>query len=410
MIKLTMRVTLLYGTYTRLVHAHAGRTQILKDLLLEIFSELRVEDHFAAEGRCYAHRSGFPPGSIEVRAGGTENDTSIAFYPAGILEKSAREKFKADPANAPLLEVIAWRLNSELRALGMPHIIAKRGGLSTIDLVTSDKGVALGEIRSRFLQNNELLIFIGDRIALNGNDVEAIEVADISIQVGNEWDPQLFPPGSRTLLCSKQAASEGGSADYIRAATSLRRLGMAGILAPDSVVTGNGHASATTVAVENILDCTTTGQPEVQVEVSVLIADARQMAHHLATNANTLSAPDKLQLANDLSRILSQIPDSDPHFEQDPFSQYEMQILKRVVAGGTPVIASDLKDTLAVFDSDRVEWFPGAYDAFVEALRSGPYFLMTGDSSVNVMNRFLLPADIISSEGNELKNLSAWHT
>ncbi len=46
--------------------------------------------------------------------------------------------------------------------------------------------------------------------------------------------------------------------------------------------------------------------------------------------------------------------------------------MQKVIEGGTPVLATDLKDTLAAFDATSVEWFYGVKVALSNALRIGP--------------------------------------
>ncbi len=201
-------------------------------ILERVKNDLNIVGFFTENGRHYAHRPNRGPCSYEIRSGVSAGDVSIAFYPAGILETSARPIFSADAHNAVFLEEIVVAVNQELRSFGLSHVRAKRGGLSTVDLVTSDKGSALACLRESFVGKDEFVVFLGDRIALNGNDVEAINVADLSIQVGSEWNSSLFPPGNGALLRSQRIAAEGGAAEYISGLTAARRLALTKLLAP----------------------------------------------------------------------------------------------------------------------------------------------------------------------------------
>ncbi|MCO6431965.1 MAG: hypothetical protein J5J00_13990 [Deltaproteobacteria bacterium] len=366
---------------------------VLRELLETTFHELEIAEHFADPQRRYAYKPSKKPGSIEERPGEEgDKDYSIAFFPAGVLETAAREEFKKDPKNAALLEVAVCHLNGELATLGLEHIIVKRGGLSTIDLVTSDKGVALELIKRDFAKNNELLVFIGDRIALHGNDVEAISVADVSIQVGIEWDSHLFPPGNRMLLRSKRLASEGGSAEFISALSRVRRLGLTELLAPPPVEATATQPSQTAL-----------------IEASLPVSLEREKglfenAVRLADQLLTASQDERAAIGAELKTSLERLDSSHPALQESAFAQLEILLLKRAVKGEVPVIATDIKDTLAHFDCRGFEWFPEVRETFGEALRDGKTFLLTGDSLHNLRDRFLLPAGIIDRSDSHFRS------
>jgi len=364
----------------------------IRALLRAVYEELQVPGHFTAPGRCYEFKAGAPPATIEERPSASGEDFSVAFYPAGILTKSARDRFKSDPSNAPLLEKITCRVNDELRKLRLSHIRAKRGGLSTIDLVTSDKGDALKEIRRRYLGRSETLVFLGDRIALNGNDVEAIQEADISVQVGNEWDHQLFPGGQRTLLWSRASAREGGAADFIRDATLVRRLGLTGALCAEASASLEGRLPSVVPFLQPVPN------PRAALQ------EARELKTQILQRAIRPASPEIVELARRLSGVVAELPSDPQTYDLSPFDQLETLLLKRVIAGRQPVLASDLKDTIAVFDANGVEWFPETEEAFTQALRNGPYFLITGDSLRNLESQFLLPARVVEHRDGHLQS------
>lgn len=364
----------------------------LRALLERTYAELKVKEHFAAPGRSYRHNPEWGPGSVEVRSGADGGDLSVSSFPAGILEKDARTLFKADSTNAPFLEAIVCCLNAELRKMGMAHIVAKRGGLSTIDLVTSDKGIALEHVKRSRLKPNEQLVFFGDRLALNGNDVEAINAAEISVQVGNEWDPMLLAPGSHVLLRSKDRAHEGASAEYIRFLTSIRRLGMSGILSAgegESLRRVRGAVGASRFGSGRLARATSIGHAGVAQQL------AKVRAARNALLAPDLSVTQRREASRALRWALDAVPETETVAKRSPLVALEIQLLKRVARGEKPVLASDLKDTVAAFDSERCRWLPRVKAHFLEALRSGPYFLMTGDSIHSVRSRFLLPSGIL---------------
>lgn len=378
----------------------AGEVEPLRSLVQAIFGQMNVARHFAEPGRCYAHKSGWGPGTIEVRSGADGGNFSISSFPAGVLEKSARPLFKADGENAPFLEAIVCRLNNELATLGFKHVFAKRGGLSTIDLVTSDKGIALNRVRARHLRRNELLAFLGDRIALNGNDVEAIDEADVSVQVGNEWDPHLFPSGGRSLLRSKRVAAEGGAAEYLYALTTVARLHATGILAPDQIDAAP-QTGRTRKRRSPLEGCQSPAVILPRDTLNKTLIEIRGHRNALLAGAQP-GDPAQAERALALTKALDRISEEQLQSINRPLVRLELLLLKRVVKGQAPVVASDLKDTLAVFDAAGYEWFPRTRETFIEALRTGPYFLMTGDSLPNLRDRFLLPAGLVSRTNGHL--------
>ncbi len=365
----------------------AARLPEIRSLVQKVYVNSGAAEHFRRPDRQYEVEEGAVPGTIEERDGGPGTDFSLALYPAGILSQPARKQFQSHRDNAPMLERLTAAMNDALANVGASDIFAKRGGLSTVDLVTSDKGMALEEIRRRFLTQRETLVFLGDRIALSGNDVEAITVADVSVQVGNEWDQQQEAGGHRSLLWSRVSAREGGAADYIEDVTIARRLGLTGALLLEDTKLSTGAGLPTFPA----LGIPVQAIPEMLLRV-------RELKQLLLSNASRL--PDGVwhDQAMEFARLLELLPSDASAYPEHPFDQLEVLLLKRVISGRQPVLASDLKDTLAVFDADGVEWFPDVLQAFKSALQSGPYFLITGDSLPNLQSRFLLPAGILEQK------------
>jgi predicted ATPase len=219
--------------------------QRVNQILDQVAKDLEIHDFFADPARQYEHIDGQGPCWHETREGVRPGETSIAFYPAGVLLPESRDRFGADPSNVEFLERVAVEVSRRLEVDGLAHVRANRAGRSTIDVVTSTKGAALMKLKERFIDTKALVVFLGDRIALNGNDAPAINVADLSVQVGAEWDPSQFPAGDRTLLHSQYRPPEHGqsTAWYLKRVALARRLALTGLLEPCESISGWSSSS-----------------------------------------------------------------------------------------------------------------------------------------------------------------------
>ncbi|MCB0320472.1 MAG: hypothetical protein KDD60_06050, partial [Bdellovibrionales bacterium] len=308
---------------------------LFQTLIEEVLQSEGAYEHFQQDGRNYAHQDGSPPGTLDIRQGIGRDDNSIACFPAGVLTRSARGRFEQDKENFFLLERLASELNKRFQREGLTYAVAKRGGLSTIDIVTSDKGKALTALNGSVLGARDFVVFTGDRVALTGNDFEATQVADVSIQVGPEFDRHFYPLGNRALLRTKQLAAQGGTAEFIGIVNGARRIGLSSILASQSKDSTIGTSQFT----------------RFPMAVSRLASDiARQLTEGETEETETLK--------NSLAATLGQLPNLKPFVVEYPNEVFELTLLQRAIRGQAPVPACDIKDTLAVFGSGGCAWFP----------------------------------------------------
>ncbi len=367
----------------------------LRELLGQVFREHEVADFFGARSRSYEHLDGFPPGYIEVRGGNEPNDASISFFPPGKLKDTARGRFRADAENPVFLHGLVGRINDCMHRMGLDYIEAKRGGLSTIDLVTSDKGRALEFARQQFLGQQVVLVFIGDRIASGGNDLEAASVADTSVQVGYEWDNDLLPEGAHMLVRSKRVAAEGGTAEFLRTINQVRRIGLTHILTPKYFE----HDSAASMPEHGKTNRWPGASLNLPRAIERDLQEISKIKKALLTPALDTSDPATAALARNMREAVTRCAEDRELASKRADVQLNIALLRRVCAGQMPVLACDLKDTLGVFDNRSFDWYKGVQPAFLSSISAGPVCLMTGDGLNSLTKNFLLKTGMARSSG-----------
>ncbi len=163
-----------------------------------------------------------------------DGGVSIAFLPAGMLNAEDRASFVFDPKNAAMLLAIAESINQNKRlkninsmraSKGELPIVASKGGVTTVDIVPTDKGEALKAVRIKLdMRPTEYFVFLGDNIFPEGNDYSALKTAEIALQVGSKNDADLSIPGHIKIF-SKEHADSGAAAKWIAHVSHIRRVG-----------------------------------------------------------------------------------------------------------------------------------------------------------------------------------------
>ncbi|MCB0320821.1 MAG: hypothetical protein KDD60_07830, partial [Bdellovibrionales bacterium] len=188
---------------------------IIQDILSKTTEQFSTANYF----RDFRHVDGFPPGHTEVRGEELgEREASLAYFPAGVLLNEERERFLSVETGGRFMTSLTGHIREQLSAVGLDTVMAQQGGVSTIDLITTTKGVALAHLRQDVMGPHQYIVYIGDTISQTGNDGSTMGVADYTVQVGTERDETIPPaPWPNCLhFHSPRNAREGGSADYLK--------------------------------------------------------------------------------------------------------------------------------------------------------------------------------------------------
>jgi|GEM_PF-2896860 len=242
----------------------AEHIPIVRKILNEMTEELKQRNVFPKSDGYDSVGLGF----IEKRVADPAfpNSVSLHYLPPGKISGTLKQTFKTNRDNINLLFEITGILKEKIHSYkeaNLSYIQVLKGGTTTIDFLTTDKGKALDKIQRNLetdssdtrgslgqqLQNlkkrfpflrrfisdvpQKYFIFFGDNIAQGGNDTPAFQTAEIAVQVGAKKDLALKGPEGHVLLFSKQNAEQGVVAEYLGIIQSWLKIGRSlGLITP----------------------------------------------------------------------------------------------------------------------------------------------------------------------------------
>ncbi|OVE78321.1 hypothetical protein BVX98_00490, partial [bacterium F11] len=150
----------------------------------------------------------------------------LTYWPAGKMSPEGEKEFERDSHNQELMVRIVREIQTKLHERGLTHIQIRSGSATGIDLITSNKGNALGQLVQAHLNGSEYFVFLGDRLVSGGNDEEAMKAALLNVYVGEKEnkDPTLPVPSGHHLVFAKKPAEKGSTAEYLQLVNFVRCL------------------------------------------------------------------------------------------------------------------------------------------------------------------------------------------